>query len=227
MLRRVQPPHRDLAELASRLRYSGTPIPLVVREKPRRYQVGDIETFWVANTDTHEHRQIRAVLRVQTDHVQMWVEEGANASLAGLQRSADRFEREIYPTTRELFGSEWTPGIDGDPRLAILHARNLGSVGGYFSAADEYSRLANPFSNEREIFYISLDYRTPGTEAYDSTLAHEFQHMIHWYQDRNEDAWVNEGLSMLSQQVNRLPVGNLHELFLRQPLSSAPISWGS
>ncbi|MBC7225185.1 MAG: immune inhibitor A, partial [Anaerolineae bacterium] len=56
-----------------------------------------------------------------------------------------------------------------------------------------------------------------GTEGYDSTLAHEFQHMIHWHQDRNEDSWVNEGLSMLAQQVSGLPVGNLHEFYLRQP----------
>ena len=210
-------PHRDLADLASRLLYGGTPIPQAVSESPREWTVGDVDTFWIANTDTHKHVQIRAVLRVQTDHVQMWVEEGASVDLDGLRRSAERFEQQTYPTNRRLFGSEWTPGVDGDPRLVILHARKLGGVGGYFSAADEYSRLANPFSNEREMFYINLDYRTPGTEGYDSTLAHEFQHMIHWHQDRNEDAWVNEGLSMLAQHLNNLPVGNLHEVYLRQP----------
>jgi len=216
-LRSAELPYRDLAELASRLRYGGTPIPPVVAEAPREWEVGDVDTFWIANVDTHEHSQIQAVLRYQTDHVQMWVEEGASVDLQGLRRSAERFERETYPTDRRLFGSEWTPGVDGDPHLVILHAHNLGGVGGYFSAADEYSRLANPFSNEREMFYISLDYREPGTEAYDSTLAHEFQHMIHWYEDRNEVAWVNEGLSMLAQQLNGLPVGGLHEVYLRQP----------
>ncbi|NLE77471.1 MAG: hypothetical protein GX605_12055 [Chloroflexi bacterium] len=216
-LRNAELPHRDLAELASRLRYGGMPISAVAAAEPHPYEVGDVDTFWIANTDTREHVQIRAVLRYQTDHAQMWVEEGAKVDLDELRRSAERFEQHTYPIGRDYFGSEWTPGVDGDPQLVILHAHNLGGVGGYFSAADEYSRLANPFSNQREMFYISLDYRRPGNEEYDSTLAHEFQHMIHWYQDRNESAWVNEGLSMLAQQVCGLPVGNLYLSYLRQP----------
>lgn len=210
-------PTRDLAELASRLRLRGTPVPAVVAPEGTRHKVGDLRTFWVANTDTHVHREIEAVLEVATAHVQMWVERGAQVDLEGLRASAERFEARTYPQCREVFGSEWTPGVDGDPRLLVLHAHDLGGVGGYFSAADEFSRLANPFSNQAEMFYINLDYRQPGTEGYDSTLAHEFQHMIHWYQDRNEDSWVNEGLSMLAQQVSGLPVGNLHEVYLRQP----------
>ncbi len=31
-----------------------------------------------------------------------------------------------------------------------------------------------------------------------SVLAHEFQHMIHWYRDRNEESWMNEGFSELA-----------------------------
>lgn len=210
-------PTRDLAELASRLRLGGTPVPGTVAAGVTQHKVGDVRTFWVANTDTHVHRQVEAVLEVETAHVQMWVERGARVDLEGLRASAERFEAHTYPQCREVFGSEWTPGVDGDPHLLVLHAHDLGGVGGYFSAADEFSRLANPFSNEAEMFYINLDYRQPGTEGYDSTLAHEFQHMIHWYQDRNEDSWVNEGLSMLAQQVSGLPVGNLHEVYLRQP----------
>lgn len=210
-------PTRDLAELASRLRLGGTPVPAVVTPIGTEHKVGDVRTFWVANTDTHVHREIQAVLEVQTAHLQMWVEQGVQVDLDGLRASAERFEERTYPLCREAFGSEWTPGVDGDPRLLVLHARDLGGVAGYFSAADEFSRLANPFSNQAEMFYINLDYRTPGTEAYDSTLAHEFQHMIHWHQDRNEDTWVNEGLAMLAQQVSGLPVGNLHEVYLRQP----------
>ncbi len=210
-------PTRDLAELASRLRLGGTPVPTAVALTGPQPRVGDVRTFWVANTDTHVHREIQAVLEVETEHVQMWVEQGAQVDREGLRASAERFEAHTYPQCREVFGSEWTPGVDGDPHLLVLHAHDLGGVGGYFSAADEFSRLANPFSNQAEMFYINLDYRQPGTEGYDSTLAHEFQHMIHWYQDRNEDSWVNEGLSMLAQAVSGLPVGSLHEVYLRQP----------
>ena len=34
------------------------------------------------------------------------------------------------------------------------------------------------------------------------TMAHEFQHMIHWYQDRNEESWLNEGFSELAAFLN-------------------------
>ena len=54
-LRSAELPYRDLAELASRLRYGGTPIPQVVAEVPREWEVGDVDTFWIANVDTHEH----------------------------------------------------------------------------------------------------------------------------------------------------------------------------
>ncbi|MBC7222989.1 MAG: hypothetical protein H5T59_01710, partial [Anaerolineae bacterium] len=132
-------PTRDLAELASRLRYGGTPIPTVVATAAPTWQVGDVRTFWIANTDTHTHKEIEAVLLVQTEHVQMWVEQGEAVDLEGLRASAERFEAHTYPVCRETFGSEWTPGVDGDPHLLVLHARDLGGVGGYFSAADEFS----------------------------------------------------------------------------------------
>ena len=52
------------------------------------------------------------------------------------------------------------------------------------------------------MFFINGRSVTPGNTAFDSVLAHEFQHMIHWHQDRNEDTWVNEGLSELASFIN-------------------------
>ena len=50
------------------------------------------------------------------------------------------------------------------------------------------------------MFYVAADLRSmePNSSFYDGTLAHEFQHMIHWANDRNEDTWVNEGMSDLA-----------------------------
>ncbi len=82
-----------------------------------------------------------AELRYMTDHVAMWVEQGVRMNQRELEASAERFEQKTYPTNREFFGSEWTPGVDNDVRLHILHSRGLGdTVAGYFSSADEYSR---------------------------------------------------------------------------------------
>ena len=38
-------------------------------------------------------------------------------------------------------------------------------------------------------------------------LAHEFQHMIHWKQDRNETSWMNEGFSEVAVLLNGYYVG--------------------
>jgi hypothetical protein len=57
----------------------------------------------------------------------------------------------------------------------------------------------------------------PGNDYFDGILAHEFQHMIHWAQDRNEDSWVNEGLSELAAHVNGYDVGGSDIAFSFQP----------
>jgi hypothetical protein len=212
-------PQRDIRLLAERLRKTG-PIPEVVHETPPTYQIGDKHTFWVGNVDTMEHVQITAVLRYETPHLYMWVEEGLSYSESALARSAEQFESSTYATNRAFFGSEWIPGVDNDPHLHILHStgRRMGSsVAGYYSSADEYSRLANPYSNEREMFYVSLDGLRPGTSYYDGVLAHEFQHMIHWANDRNEETWLNEGCSELAAYLNGYDPGGFDWLFVADP----------
>jgi hypothetical protein len=205
LLAAAEMPARDMRELGLRLKPDVGEIPIVVNPTPPIYKVGDAAQFWVENSDTQEHQRISAELRYVNDRVAMWVEQGVRLDLDDLKRSADRFAEETYPTNREFFGSEWTPGVDNDVRLTILHARGLGeNVAGYYSSADEFSHLINPYSNEREMFYISADDGSapPDTSFYNGILAHEFQHMIHWNNDRNEDSWVNEGMAELAGQLN-------------------------
>ena len=216
-LRDVVVPPRDLRMLAQGLRATG-PIPEVVRDTAPVYRVGDVESFWISNEDTGENKQIRAELAYMNDVLYMWVEQGARYSQSDLRRAADRFASETYPTNRDFFGSEWSPGIDSDPRLHILHSEQLGSsIAGYFSGADEVSSLAQPFSNQREMFYINIDNTEPNSEFYNGVLAHEFQHMIHWYQDKNETTWVNEGLSELAMQLNGYDTGGADFVFSQLP----------
>jgi hypothetical protein len=49
------------------------------------------------------------------------------------------------------------------------------------------------------------------------SLAHEFQHMIHWYQDRNEETWFNEGFSMLAELINEFDPGGFDFLYAMDP----------
>jgi len=217
VLEQTDLPQRDLVALAQRLRQAGE-IPLVVRDAPYDYQVGAEELFWVSNTDTNAHFQITAVLQYITPHLYIWVEKGADVDLNVLVTSADRFEAQTYPTNHRYFGSEWSPGVDSDVHLNILHSQGLGdTVGGYYASADEFSHLAHPYSNEREMFYVNLHTVTVGGAFYDGLLAHEFQHMIHWHTDRNEDLWLNEGFSELAAHLNGFDPGSPDSDFLAQP----------
>ena len=192
---------RDYVAFVSSLRGLEEPVPRVVREAPLTFRIGDQRRFWIGDVDISRNYQITATLRVQTAHVQMWVQDEAAIDQDALERSAQAFEERIYPTDHRYFGSEWDPGIDGDSHLVVLSALFSGAAG-YFASANEYSRLVNPYSNEQEMFVMNLKALDPGTPEYEAVLAHEFQHMIHWYQDSNEDAWVSEGASELAEDLN-------------------------
>jgi immune inhibitor A len=220
ILAAAEMPAADPRVLAMELKPNAGNIPEVVRTTPPEYKVGDERKFWVSNQDTQDYRVISAGLKYMTDVVAIWVEDGVSFSQSDMQASADRFTEKTYPKDREFFGSEWKPGVDGDPRLQILYARSLGeNVAGYYSSADEYSQKVNQYSNEREMFYISADSTNdkPNTTYFDGTLAHEFQHMIHWNNDRNEDSWVNEGMSELAADLNGYDVGGADVAYAQRP----------
>ncbi len=210
-------PDRDQRLLAIRLKNGGQDIPKTTAKTPT-FQLGDTDTFWVTDNQQKppQQLQVEATLKYMTDHAYWWVGEGHTINEEALKRSGDRFENETYPTNREFFGSEWSPGVDHDQRVHIFLGTTPG-VAGYFSASNSYSKLAEPYSNEREMFFLNLNALSPGNNYFDGVLAHEFQHMIHWNQDRNEDTWVNEGLSELATFINGLGSSNFVGAFVNTP----------
>jgi len=201
-LLRQDPPERDLADLAVRMGRLEAPadgtLPRIASETAVPRAVGDRESYWVHDIVNDRYFEISARLEVLTDAAYFWVQEGQSFDRDGLTRGAEAFSNEIYPELRRVFGSEWSPGVDGDVRVHVLHHEPIPGVAGFFSSADEYVVAVEPYSNEREMFYVNLSTYAPGSQDYLQLLAHEFQHMIHWHQDRGEPVWVNEGLSELA-----------------------------
>ncbi len=182
------------------------------------YPIGTQKSFWVTNIDTNENFQVTARLHYSTEHVYFWVQEGVRVNDKDLQRLVDTFENEIYPTNRAFFGTEWSPGIDGDPHIYILYARGIGnSIAGYFSSADEMPPEVHPYSNAHEMFVFNADTVGLAEEFTYGVLAHEFQHMIHWYLDRNESSWLNEGFAELAAFLNEYDPGGFDWVYLRDP----------
>lgn len=204
--------------LALMQRFTGLPKISPTVEPSPLYKVGDETTFWASNHDTYETFEVHAVLRAEVDAAYFWVEDGLDYNQADLDRLAKAFNDEIYPTNREFFGKEWSPGIDGDNHLYILYARNLGpGTAAYFSSIDSVNPLAHPYSNAHEMFMVNADTTELDDEFTYGVLAHEFQHMIHWNNDRNEDTWVNEGFSELAAFLNGYDPGGFDYLFSIEP----------
>jgi immune inhibitor A len=210
-------PINDLYDIASRLEGKEN-IPHTLPPPATPFQVGAKQQFWVSNTDNNQNFQVPATLRYITDHSYFWVEDGVRYNQQALQNLAETFENKIYPTDRAFFGSEWTPGVDGDPHIYILYARGLGeNIAGYYSSVDEYNPAVEQYSNGHEMFDFNADNTDLSDPFTYGVLAHEFQHMIHWNGDRNETSWLNEGFSDLAMFLNGYTVGGQDFLFAKNP----------
>jgi hypothetical protein len=86
---------------------------------------------------------------------------------------------------------------------------------GYFYGGDLYlaSQVAD-YSNEKKMFYPQvpalieqneLDYET---DRLASTMAHEFQHMIHFNLNQNQEAWLDEAMSGYAEHINEYKIEN-------------------
>ncbi|WKZ37138.1 MAG: immune inhibitor A [Anaerolineales bacterium] len=210
-------PSNDPRELACRLK-GLCDIPEVMATSAAPRSVGDTKPFWVHNLDTNVNNEVQATLRYITPHVYFWVQDGVQYNENEMKALVDEFENKIYPTNREFFGSEWSPGIDGDEHIYILYARGLGfSIAGYFSSADSVHPLIQEYSNGHEMFLFNADNTALGDNFTYGVLAHEFQHMIHWNLDANETSWLNEGSSELAAFLNGYDPGGFDWLYINDP----------
>jgi immune inhibitor A len=198
------------------------------------YKVGDTRTFWSHNSTTFEFKQITAKLMCISKHAYFWQDvdsqplnaAGEIATEADWAEAGESFDKS-YELVRAVFGSEESPGLDGDARLFVVHSDSVGKEGGHFSQADQYPVEVESHSNEGQFFFISNTYSSGiAGDYYKEVLAHELQHMIHKNVDPDEEGWLNEGLSMLAQQIAGMRGGNWVDAYLIKPDQSLWY-WGS
>ncbi|MBI2773528.1 MAG: hypothetical protein HYX56_03435, partial [Chloroflexi bacterium] len=203
-------PTADPFDLVRRVKgRSGTPAAKFepVRLSPPVEDVGTSSDFWIYDFAAKKNVKITAAIRMITESAKWWVQTDVTVDQASLARSAAAFQDRIYPTDRRLFGQEWSPGIDGDPRVNIIIARVPGSAAGYFSSADELPRWVNEFSAERELIYVNSTAARLGTDGFHTILAHELCHMIQFGQRVRSSVWFDEGHSQLCEFANGFNVG--------------------
>jgi len=183
----------------------------------KQNQIGDVESFWVLNSDTVSYNQITARLVYITPHTYFWANQNVSVNENDVKNLMDTFENKIYPTDREFFGSEWTPGVDGDPHIYVIYTGGLGrNIAGGFDSTDEFNAQIQEHSNQHESFVISTVYAPSDLYTYE-TLAHEFVHMIQFPTDRNESSWMTEGFAEVGSFVNGYNSGGHDWSFTQAP----------
>jgi immune inhibitor A len=202
-----------------------TTLPVPPSRPLRTYKVGDTRTFWSHNSSTFEFKQITAKLMYISKHAYFWQDVDSQALNASQQpateadwgAAGESFDSS-YERVRAVFGSEESPGLDGDARLFVVHSDSVGKEGGHFGQADQLPVAVEPHSNEGQYFFISNTWSSGiASDYYKEVLAHEFQHMIQKNVDPDEEGWLNEGLSMLSQQVAGMRGDNWVSEYLKKP----------
>ena len=141
---------------------------------------------------------------------------------------AETFDDIIYPTDTDFFGAnddmdgsggwESVLGIqeldaDDGTRVIILVSNvrdenfydpvaSPSYIAGFYSPTYELYSGRNMITIDSKQWHRRVGGGVDRPYLYDSTLAHEFQHLIHDDYSPNEDSWVNEGMSGMAEFLN-------------------------
>ena len=199
LIARTQTPVNDAVALYARL-VLHRPVPVLPDVPATDYPLGYQQSFYISDDTAASYTLHSAHLLAKTAHAYYYVEDGRPVDRAGLQAAANLFEHAIYPADRAAFGVERDPAHDREPHVTVYLGTTPG-VGGYFSPVDLLPRSIYRYSNQHRMIYIAFGSGSPNSASYLLTLAHEFQHMIHYQHHPAQDVWINEGASMLAQEL--------------------------
>lgn len=171
-------------------------------------------SFWAYDLTRNAYYTVNATEVAEGSYCHIYLEQGQTVSEAAIEAIKNEFDTVIHPKVVEGFGSEPNPGIDNDPKMFILLLKvrdgfntvtSTSYVAGYFDPTNEYA-VSN--SNQKEIIYMNINpdissIDPSGTDFF-STIAHEFQHLIHWEQKKHQrsvsdDAWLDEAMSTVAR----------------------------
>ena len=177
-------------------------------------QIGDSWVWWLWVHDPMPPHWEQRVLTVRGrgDHAYIVIDDAewnVDIDQADVDLILERWENSsigddpdmgIYEINSTYFG-EPPDEMDDDPRVYIVWFDFGISSDGFFFFFDQYPEGTFPgyHSNECESLYLNTDNgQSPSGDYMISVVAHEFEHMIHWKYDEDEDLWVDEGMAELA-----------------------------
>ncbi len=129
----------------------------------------------------------------------------------------------IWDLNTSHFGGP--PNFDGLDRIFFLYYEFNISADGYFWVYDQFPDGSQPWaSNEADVIYLATDSGNCASNYLMAVGAHEFEHLIHFNQDQNEESWLDEGMGELAMWLFGNP-DNISS-FNTNPDNSL-VTWGS
>ena len=170
------------------------------------YIVGDTKTFFVIDDTFTNYIGVVSECISISSHAYFFVQRsiinayGRESIEEQILIEKNLFENQIYSNEIRVFGNiEGVLGNIGDGKVVIFFANLPSGVAGYFDPMNEYNQtylddngMSDYKTNEWEMIYLDWISR------FETTLAHEFQHLIHYNHDAYESRWFDEGCSELA-----------------------------
>jgi len=150
----------------------------------------------------------------------VWLEDGNSLSQVNIDNLANIFlksgsSNDIYDWVSNVYGEEWEDRAQEiDSKLItksdiidiLVYNMENNGLAGYFWGKDNFKKSAVGASNEKIMFYINSELLKKDPKETYTTLAHEFQHMIHFYQRSvikgiEDSAWYDELMSEATEDL--------------------------
>ncbi|RME92671.1 MAG: hypothetical protein D6767_02655 [Candidatus Hydrogenedentota bacterium] len=187
------------------------------------------KSFWSFNIENGQittSYQFPAVFLAESNNAMVYVSYDTSFVTKSLAKDVlNEFEK-TGPILESTFGKRPDVDKNGKVILLFLDIRDGAKQGdpyiaGYFSPYDQYSDKSVKKSlcagsicirsNEADILYLDTYPAIPGSRDFLATMAHEYQHMLHFEHDyeyylqntsaKFEETWVNEGLSEVASDI--------------------------
>lgn len=206
--------------------------------------VGSHHDFHAATSDnfTNDEWASNAELKVIGDHCYVWYKEkeGINITLSKLQSMANTFD-DIYEKETYIFGPNYATTYysssytnqfiptDENTKVHIIvydlfddyaeTKRKGGGTSGYFWGLDFYKENQNweekiCKTNKCECLHIDSYFLESAADIQRSTIAHEFQHLLHFVNKKLKNGnnienatWFNEMMSMVCEDIMQTQIG--------------------
>ena len=188
-------------------------------------QIGQTERFFIHIPEA----EVTATCIAKSEHLYVYIENSVRDMLTDVEAVAiaKEFDTRIYPNVRKWMGTEWKPGLDRDNHITLLmHDVGMNGsgleYGGYFASVDQLPTAPN--SNRREMLYMDIfQFKERSRHTFYSSLAHEFAHLINWFQNggTTDQRWLEEGTASF---VEWAVYGNVHTIFVDGYLADPGVS---